>query len=601
MIVEKHDRPTKDALEVGMRQMRGDEGSHLPGFSESTYDYESASRYAGAAEQPPDDGYRVEYRRPPGWRPLRSFALALCMPLLAGGFLVWLLLPSHWPRDLHSPFLTVVSYSMLVSIALLEIIRMVNVVTLCLATVLARDPIPVVPEAGTRVAFVTTIVPAREPLALVERTLRGALALQHDGELDVWLLDEGRDAEVRRLCKELGVHHFSRKDVPEWNLDSGPHRARTKHGNLNAWLDAHGADYDFVVGVDPDHVPMPIMCERLLGYFRDPDVAFVVGPQVYGNYDNFVTKSAESQQYLFHSLLQRAANRTQSAMLVGTNYAIRTATLRDVGGFQDSITEDMVTSLAIHSTENPSTGARWRSVYTPDVLAVGEGPASWTDYFTQQSRWSRGTDDAFFHRFWRAARRLSPRECRHYFLLLSFYPLTAFAWMLGIFNLAIYFLLGTGGVVVPASIWLMFYFDVAICQVGVYMWNRRHNISPHEREGSSGVSGMLMSVLASPIYCSSLIATIRGRQQGFSVTPKGETTSPDTLRTFQHHLRWAGLLSLLVVVSVFLGHEHFAMRFWAFTSLAFCLIPIAIWQLTAANRHEAVADRGEGQSVSEAA
>ncbi len=581
--------------------MPGDEGSNVPGFSASKYDYERASRYAGDAEQPPADGYRVEYRRLPRWRPVRSFALALCLPLLAGGFLVWLLLPSHWPHDLHSPFLTVVSYSMLVSIAMLEVIRIVNVATLCRATVLARDPIPVVPEPGTRVAFVTTIVPAREPLSLVERTLRGALALRHEGELDVWLLDEGRDPQVQRLCRELGVHHFSRKGVPEWNCESGLHRARTKHGNLNAWLDAHGADYDFVVGVDPDHVPMPVMCERLLGYFRDPDVAFVVGPQVYGNYDNFVTRSAESQQYLFHSLLQRAANHSRSAMLVGTNYAVRTETLRAIGGFQDSITEDMVTSLAIHSTENPRTGERWRSVYTPDVLAVGEGPASWTDYFTQQSRWSRGTDDAFFHRFWSAARRLSSQEFRHYFLLLSFYPLTAFAWMLGIFNLAIYFLIGAGGVVVPASIWLMFYFDVAICQVGVYIWNRRHNVSPHEVEGSSGVSGMLMSVLALPIYCSSLIATIRRKQQGFSVTPKGDTTSPDTLRTFQHHLRWAGSLVLLLAVSVLLDHDHVAMRFWAITSLAFCLIPVAIWRVTASKRHEHVGVRSEGESVSEAA
>ena len=44
----------------------------------------------------------------------------------------------------------------------------------------------------------------------------------------------------------------------------------------------------------------------MLGYFRDPDIAFVVGPQVYGNYDAAVTKAAESQQFLFHALIQRA-------------------------------------------------------------------------------------------------------------------------------------------------------------------------------------------------------------------------------------------------------------------------------------------------------
>src|SRR3712207_8649924 len=62
--------------------------------------------------------------------------------------------------------------------------------------------------------------------------------------------------------------------------------------------------------------------------------------QVYGNYDNFVTRAAESQQYLFHSVLQRAANRFTTAMFVGTNNAVRLSALRAIGGLQDSITED---------------------------------------------------------------------------------------------------------------------------------------------------------------------------------------------------------------------------------------------------------------------
>ena len=35
--------------------------------------------------------------------------------------------------------------------------------------------------------------------------------------------------------------------------------------------------------MDPDHVPQPYFLTRTIGYFRDPDVAFVVAPQVYGN------------------------------------------------------------------------------------------------------------------------------------------------------------------------------------------------------------------------------------------------------------------------------------------------------------------------------
>ena len=61
-------------------------------------------------------------------------------------------------------------------------------------------------------------------------------------------------------------------------------------------------------------------------------------------------------------------------MLVGTNNAVRIDALLAVGGLSDSVTEDMATSLVIHSTRNPATSRRWRSVYTPDVLAIGEGP-----------------------------------------------------------------------------------------------------------------------------------------------------------------------------------------------------------------------------------
>ena len=35
----------------------------------------------------------------------------------------------------------------------------------------------------------------------------------------------------------------------------------------------------------------------------------------------------------------------------------------------------------------------------------------------------------------------------------------------------------------------MLYVDAAALQVGLYFFNRRHNVSPHENEGSAGVAG----------------------------------------------------------------------------------------------------------------
>ena len=435
------------------------------------------------------------------------------------------------------------------------------------------------PAPGTRVAFLTTIVPSKEPLAIVEETLEAAMNIHHDGLLHVWLLDEGDDPEVRAACARIGVHHFSRKGVEKWNLPSGPHKAKTKHGNYNAWLDAHGDDYDFLISVDPDHIPLPNMCERLLGYFRDPDVAFVVGPQVYGNYDNFVTKCAESQQYLFHSLLQRAGNYVRSPMLVGTNNAMRIAALRAIGGLQDSITEDLATSLVFHASVNPSTGGRWTSVYTPDVLAVGEGPSSWTDFFTQQYRWSRGGDEVFFRQFHHSMFRLERRQLLHYIVLLSYYPTTATAWLLGTLNGALYLTLGTGGVVIDPKLWLMFYADVLLMQIAVYLWLRPYNISPHEKDGSSGTAGMFISALTVPVYVTSLLQTLRGSAVNFVVTPKGAAMSVDTWRTFRLHLRWGAVIAAPLVASIWLGHSQFAMRAWSVLAVIVCTLPALVWRL----------------------
>ncbi|HEU4348353.1 MAG TPA: glycosyltransferase family 2 protein [Actinoplanes sp.] len=541
------------------------------------YSYTAYSVLAGPAARPADAGERVAMRRLARRRPFSTLLITLFAFAFESTFFGWLVSSITVPdRGLH-PILFGATVFMIAATALIELFRLVNVVTLCLATFWARDPQPVVPDATLRVAFLTTIVPGKEPVEMVERTLRAARAVRHTGPYHVWLLDEGDDDEVKAMCGRIGVRHFSRKGIAEFNTAAGAFKARTKHGNYNSWVRRHGDDYDVFVSVDPDHVPLPNFCERLLGYFRDLDVAFVVGPQIYGNYDNVVTRWAESQQYLFHSLLQRAGNKRGIAMLVGTNNAVRISALRSIGGLQDSITEDMATSLVLHTAKNPATGRRWRSVYTPDVLAVGEGPSSWTDYFSQQHRWSRGTDEVVIRQFGKLAWRLGFGRTLHYGLLMSYYPLTALAWLLGAANAACYLLLGAKGVQVPQEVWLMLYVDAALFQVGLYLFNRRHNVSPHEDAGSSGLTGMLMSTLSTPIYVSSYLGALLRRKAGFVVTPKGDSTSPDRLLTFRSSLSWAAFYAVLLVIAPISGHVHGTMWLWPALNLVICLTPVAIW------------------------
>ncbi|WP_032747310.1 MULTISPECIES: glycosyltransferase family 2 protein [Streptomyces] len=547
------------------------------------YDYDTYSRLAGPLTEPDPTGYRVRYKSLLSTEKhrVRAVLLMALAPLLTGALLLYLVWPTHWTeRENGERWLVAADTVMLVSIALIELFMLVNVVSIAHATLVARDPVPVTPEPGTRVAFLTTYVPGKEPLSMVRATLKGAVRLAHDGPLDVWLLDEGDDPGARMLCAELGVHHFTRRGVPEWNRDKGVHKARTKHGNYNAWIALHGDDYEFFASVDTDHVPMPNFLERMMGYFRDPDVAFVVGPQVYGNYASAVTKAAESQQFLFHALIQRAGNRYGAPMFVGTNNVVRVAALRQAGGLYDSITEDMATGFEIHRRRNPRTGRFWRSVYTPDVLAVGEGPASWTDFFTQQLRWSRGTYETLFQQYGKALFRVPPGRLLSYTLMLVYYPMTAVNWLLGVLSCVLFLWLGASGTQVAASIWLMLYSDAAALQIGLYLWNRRHNVSPHEPEGSGGLAGMAMSALSAPVYLKSLGSAVLRTDGRFIVTPKGGQASPDRLLTFRIHLFWAAVLLSSLVASVVLDHTHVAMRTWAVLGLAISLAPVAVWAWT---------------------
>ncbi|MFF1309104.1 glycosyltransferase family 2 protein [Streptomyces sp. NPDC058307] len=548
------------------------------------YDYEHYSRLAGPLTQPdPGKPYKVQYRSLISQEPhrIRVALMLAAAPLLSLVLLGWLLQPEHWTERDYPAFswLPALDIVMLVSIGLIEFFRCMNVLSNAHATLVARDPVPVVPETGTRVAFLTSFVPGKEPLEMVTRTLEAAVKIRHRGLLHVWLLDEGDDPAVKEVCARLGVHHFSRKGVEKWNQPKGPHRAKTKHGNYNAWLDAHGDQYDFFASVDTDHVPLPNYLERMLGYFRDPDIGFVIGPQVYGNYDNFVTKAAESQQFLFHALIQRAGNKYGSPMFVGTSNAVRIKTLKQIGGLYDSITEDMATGFEIHRHKNPATGRKWRSVYTPDVLAVGEGPSAWTDFFTQQMRWSRGTYETILKQYWKGWYSLPPGKLFNYTMMIIFYPMSALNWILAALSCALFLGLGASGVNIDPTVWLMLYGNASALQIGLYIWNRRHNVSPHEPEGSGGVAGMVMSALSAPLYAKALVDSLLRRKSKFVVTPKGDSASPDRwFATFRYHWYFIAIFGGSIGAGIALGHSHPAMITWATFAMLITATPIFTWR-----------------------
>ena len=464
-------------------------------------------------------------------------------------------------------------------IVLLEVIRLVQSLTLFFFAYMAQDPIPMEPKPQLRVAVLTTIVPSKEPFALVARTLKAMKEIEPTpgSKVHVWLLDEGNDPAIRVRCEKMGVRYFSRQGLEGWNASTGSYKARTKHGNHNAWRRAHEHNYDIVAQMDPDHVPSPDFLQRTVGYFTDPDVGFVVAPQVYGNLrESWIARGSAFQAYVFHGIIQRGGNGLRAPLLIGTNHLYRVEAFRQIRGYQDSIIEDHLTSMVMYGAKKEN-GKTWQGVYTPDIVAVGEGPTSFADYFNQQKRWAYGIWDIALKSTRRCVQQMSKRQAFTFLMLQFFYPSVAIAWIL---STLVTLLVGftsisyDGAATIVAVLWL---YAIA-SSLWLFFWLRRFNLVEHERR-SWGLGGMALLLMCIPVYVSAALQAIARRPLTYVVTAKGNLTSPDKLATFRPHLAWlvANVASLGVLYIIGGAALLAANGLWVLEHIAICLAPIAVF------------------------
>lgn len=498
--------------------------------------------------------------------------LSLCVGISGVLFIGWLLWPVTSGR---TTWLTVVMCGLMAAI---ELIRLGQSATLAIFMSRARDALPQVAPGELRVALMTTMVPGKEPWEMIEATLVAMKNVTYDGGVDVWLLDEGNDAVVASRCARMGVRHFSRKGIDAYNEQSGQFKTKTKHGNHNAWLDAHGSSYDIVGQMDPDHVPVRDFLERTLGYFNDPHVAYVVAPQVYGNlFDNWIAKGAAVLAYVFHGVIQRGGNGLDAPLLIGTNHLYRVKAWQQIGGYLDFKVEDHATGMAVLATRVPGTAKNWQGIYTKDILNVGEGPTTFFDWFQQQSRWAVG--------IWEIVPKLSPRllgdltgKQRAVFIMLqSFYPSVAVGWVLSNLLSALYVLTNylTGK---PFLIWMLLWLLSIGTSMILFFWLRRFNLVAHERN-EVGTAGLVLMLITIPTYVTAMFQALLSIKTPYGVTAKGTLAKRQGgIKVFKTHLAWAlasGTM-LAVSLSVSWASGFWTLRFWLGFTLAICLTPVVL-------------------------
>lgn len=247
----------------------------------------------------------------------------------------------------------------------------------------AEAPAGATPDPdGARVAMITTKTPS-EPFSVVRRTLEAMLA--QDYPHDTWLADEDPAPETLAWCAARGVRVSTRKDVVDYHRQQWPRRTRCKEGNLAYFYDHYGYEmYDFVSQLDSDHVPQPGYLREIMRGFNDPETGYVSAPSICSNNadQSWAARTRLYTEAAFHGIFQCGYTAVFTPMCIGSHYAVRTRALREVGGLGPELAED-------HSTTLLLSAGGWRGVHAIDAIAIGDGPATFSDLCIQEFQWAR--------------------------------------------------------------------------------------------------------------------------------------------------------------------------------------------------------------------
>jgi cellulose synthase (UDP-forming) len=180
-----------------------------------------------------------------------------------------------------------------------------------------RRPAPSPAPAGRTVdVFIATY---NEPLDIVLRTAVAARNMSYPHQ--TWILDDGARPEFADAAKRIGVGYIVRG--PDW--EGRPRFA--KAGNVNNAL--FHTSGEFIAVFDADQAPEPHFLDRVLGYFDDPEVAFVQTPQDFWNVPRL--DPLGSQAELFYGPIQQGKDGWGAAFFCGSNAVLRREALMALG------------------------------------------------------------------------------------------------------------------------------------------------------------------------------------------------------------------------------------------------------------------------------
>ena len=313
---------------------------------------------------------------------------------------------------------------------------------------------------GLRIAIFTTSSPG-EPLEMFEKTLAACRNITYPHT--TYLLDDTRNPAFKECAERNGAVWLELVGIPG-----------AKAGKINAALQL--TTEDFILVLDPDHIPFPNFLDHTLGYFQDDKVGFVQVSQAYYNqYRSFTAKGAAEQTYAFYGPTQMGMHGYGCSVAIGANCTFRRKALESIGGHGIGLAEDLITSIRIHA-------AGWKSIYNPVVVSRGLVPEDFGSFCKQQLKWSRGVFEVTFVEMPKLFRKLTGWQRISYLTIGTYYLSGATSFFFTIIPFLFFF---TG--ILPAHMnfveFLIHGSYVAFFAIVIYMYMQQWMSHPETERG----------------------------------------------------------------------------------------------------------------------
>jgi cellulose synthase (UDP-forming) len=411
--------------------------------------------------------------------------------LVAAGLISMFRLADWWFREMH-----VANLTLYIILSVVFWYGMLRIMLIWINYLGIRKPQKKTAPSGLRVAIFTTSSPG-EPLSMFEKTLEACANISYPHT--TYLLDDTQDARFREVAEKHGAVWLELVGLPG-----------AKAGKINKALSL--TDEDFILVLDPDHIPFPNFLDEVLGFFNDEKVGYVQVSQAYYNqYRSLTARAAAEQTYTFYGPTQMGLYGYNCSVAIGANCTFRRKALESAGGHGIGLAEDLVTAIRIHA-------AGWKSIYHPVIVSRGLVPEDFGSFCKQQMKWARGVHEVLFAEVPRLFKKLSFWQRLSYITIGSYYleGLTTFIYLMIPF---VYLWFG----VVPAKMYfiefLIYGMPIVVFSVWIYLYVQRWTCHPEVERGLHW-RGMVLKFASWPVFLLGFILSLFNKDIPYIPTAK---------------------------------------------------------------------------------